>query len=74
MIFYSEKYFLVVAAIQKRVSKQLKLISSSRESREKGQSVGKRGDVASIHLISYRTQIFADKILRCLVDKYQMTY
>ena len=73
MIFYSEKYFLVVAAIQKRVSKQLKL-SSSRESREKGQSVGKRGNVASIHLISYRTQIFADKILRCLVDKYQMTY
>ena len=33
-----------------------------------------RGNVTSIRLISYEPQIFADEILHCLVDKYQMTY
>ena len=34
-------------------------------------SLGKRGNVVSINPISYKSQISANKILKCFVDKYQ---
>ena len=36
--------------------------------------LGKWGNVTLIHLINCKSQIFADEILQCLNDKYQIAY
>ena len=65
--------FLIVAAIQKGISKILKLTNISRE---KGQSDLWWKEVMWPEFTSLATKLnfFADEILQCLVDKYQVTY
>ena len=72
--FFTEKMFLLVTATEEEISKMMKLTNIYYQYLRAARFPGKWGNVALIHSMSFKHQIYTNGVLQCLVDKYVITY